>query len=215
LFFNASNPLPLSLNSLIFFIFHLFFPFFSHKKKEQNKEIEPFSFSPHCLDANTGPLTCRRRRHRHPRTAAAAVILDSSSLIPHSAGAPRLQPPSKESTIVAVQVVGSASVSPDVCCAVVPPFTVLRRRPAAAPSSDWARRRGCLKNRASWMTSDYSKATTRKWMGLLVIDKQEGEERVEMRPSIRRKQLSTLCGVFCVFISSSYLLGEHSFYRKE
>ncbi|CAN1194108.1 hypothetical protein LINPERHAP2_LOCUS42380, partial [Linum perenne] len=117
LFLNVSNPLPLSLNSLIFFIFHLFSPFFSHKKKEQNKEIEPFSFFPHCLDANTGPLTCRRRRH--PRTAAAAVILDSSPLIPPSAGAPRLQLPSKESTNAAVQVVASASVSPDACCAVV------------------------------------------------------------------------------------------------
>ncbi|CAN1159787.1 hypothetical protein LINPERHAP2_LOCUS22924, partial [Linum perenne] len=31
---------------------------------------------------------------------------------------------------------------------------------AAAPSSDWARRRGYLKNRTSWMMSDYSKATT-------------------------------------------------------
>ncbi|CAN1153934.1 hypothetical protein LINPERPRIM_LOCUS15020 [Linum perenne] len=47
---------------------------------------------------------------------------------------------------------------------------------AAASSSDWARRRGYLKNRTSWMMSDYSKATTRKWMGLLVRDKQEGEE---------------------------------------
>ncbi|CAN1126002.1 hypothetical protein LINPERHAP2_LOCUS3183 [Linum perenne] len=63
-----------------------------------------------------------------------------------------------------------------------PSFVRRRRHPAAAPSflaaapsSDWARHRGYLKNRASWMMSDYSKATTRKWMGLLVRDKQEGE----------------------------------------
>ncbi|CAN1121237.1 hypothetical protein LINPERPRIM_LOCUS2064 [Linum perenne] len=42
-------------------------------------------------------------------------------LIVAVAAAPRLQPPSKESTIAAVQVVGSDSVRPDACRAVVPP----------------------------------------------------------------------------------------------
>ncbi|CAN1159732.1 hypothetical protein LINPERHAP2_LOCUS22895, partial [Linum perenne] len=143
LFFNASNPLPLSLNPLIFFIFHLFSPFFSHKKKEQNKEIEPFSFSPHCLDANTGPLTCRR--HHHPRTAAAAVILDSSPLIPPSTGAHRLQPPSKESTIAAVQVVGYASVSPAAPLVVV----VRSRSPPIRLVSKPSRRRWSRKGPSS------------------------------------------------------------------
>ncbi|CAN1136196.1 hypothetical protein LINPERHAP2_LOCUS9326 [Linum perenne] len=42
-------------------------------------------------------------------------------LVVAAAAAQRLQPPSKESTISAVQVVGSDSVRPDACRSVVPP----------------------------------------------------------------------------------------------
>ncbi|CAN1732464.1 hypothetical protein LINPERHAP1_LOCUS1638, partial [Linum perenne] len=49
--------------------------------------------------------------------------VDSLPWLPPSASAPRLQPPSKKSTIATVQVVGSAFVSPDACRVVVPPPT--------------------------------------------------------------------------------------------
>ncbi|CAN1167763.1 hypothetical protein LINPERPRIM_LOCUS18833, partial [Linum perenne] len=63
--------------------------------------------------------------------------VDSSPLLPPSASAPRLQPSSKKSTIAAVQVVGSASVSPDACRAVVPLPTVDRRHGYMYKEQGW------------------------------------------------------------------------------
>ncbi|CAN1826940.1 hypothetical protein LINPERHAP1_LOCUS31758 [Linum perenne] len=66
----------------------------------------------------------------------------------------------------------AVALSPSVAlaAAVLRPPSPSPSFPASAPSSNWARRRGYLKNRTSWMMSDYSKETTRKWMGLLVRD---------------------------------------------
>ncbi|CAN1761867.1 hypothetical protein LINPERHAP1_LOCUS8086, partial [Linum perenne] len=78
LFFNASNPLPLSLNPLIFFIFHLFSPFFSHKKKRTEQGNRTFFFlSPlprrqhRATDMPPPPSSSNRSRRRHPQFVAA------------------------------------------------------------------------------------------------------------------------------------------------
>ncbi|CAN1159788.1 hypothetical protein LINPERPRIM_LOCUS22089, partial [Linum perenne] len=94
-------------------------------------------------------------------SSSRAAIIIWSGAPPSSSGAERRHLLDSDLTMsVPMHVPADPSrVEVTVCCT-RPRRSPSPSFPAVAPSSDWARRRGYLKNRTSWMMTDYSKATT-------------------------------------------------------
>ncbi|CAN1785972.1 hypothetical protein LINPERHAP1_LOCUS17065, partial [Linum perenne] len=111
-----SNPLPFSLNSLIFFIFHIFSPFFSQlsPKEGNQKQNKPFCPLPQgavVVAAAAASCHCRRRFVSSPPPLHLVVAAaDSSHRRRRSVARRRVPPPSLHRRAFAIAAVDEALI---------------------------------------------------------------------------------------------------------